>query len=631
METEEEALKKIIVSFFITALIVGMFTVNGFAASNGLSVRATISAETKEVTLAGTTSLGKGQRIFVEVFDSDQVLEYLNQLVSGEDGVFAQSFRMNSASSSKTYTVKAYGEQPESMVTTQFQYIGPAGPGTDSNTNHGTDTNPGSDKASGTTGLLKDIDALLLSMNALTTTSEHALAEAKEFIRSAQSISKNIAEPAKQEISRKLGQLVKGIITQFGTIQITSSQKTVMGTQLSVSLDEKTAAASLNRLKAAETELSELLTQSGLDLHLPSKAGEIVIDVGQTGSKDVQASLPAWVIQQAASQDIGVVIRTDVIDIQFPSSAFDNAMVKRAVAENAAISVAYKQIRKESLRDIQAAGDESVSMTAVADAFDFQVSKKKGGALETIESFQDKVTVSIHTNNFSANPQNAEKWGIYRYELDRKSWVYVGGKLDKTNQSLSFQTPHFSLYGIMEWNKTFGDIANHWAKHEIEVMAARHVVEGIEEQLFMPDVSVTRAQFTAFIGRALRLEEKSYAAGFSDVRADKWYANVVQAAFEHRFIQGNEGRFEPEANMSREQMAVLLARVYIESGGTLAPEGTKVSFKDESSISPWALDAVRTISQLGILQGRNGGEFAPKETVTRAEAATVMKRLMDLI
>ncbi|WP_187274045.1 S-layer homology domain-containing protein [Paenibacillus sp. N3.4] len=631
-------MKRIVVSIFAAVLIVSMCAGKGFAASVSLSVSAAIDADTKEVTLAGTTSKGKGQRIFVEVIDSDQVLEYLNQLVSGDGGMFAESFRMNSASPSKTYTVKVYSEQPDSSASTQFQYHGSANPGSDPSTGQGNGTNLDSDTASGTTPgaassrLVKDIDALLGSMYALSITPELALAGAKELIRSARSGSPNIAEPAKQEVTHKLTQLAEEVMAQFATMQATSLHKVETGTQIRVTIDALTAIANLNRWIAVRAELSELLAQSGLDVHLPSKAEGIVIDVGQTAKKDVQTSLPARVVQQAASQAVGIVIRTDSIDIQFPSAAFDTAMVKKAVAENAAISVAYKKFRQEALTDIQgAAGDTGGSMKAVADAFDFQVLKTRGEATETIESFTDKVTISIHESNFSANPYNAEKWGIYRYEPERKTWVYVGGKLDKKTQSLNFQTSHFSLYAILEWNKTFRDIASHWAKSDIEVMTSRHVVQGIEEQLFLPEASVTRAQFTAFMTRALRLDEKSYTDGFSDVTADKWYAGLVQAAFDHQLIQGSENRFEPEANMSREQMAVFLARVYTQSGGTAITAGENVSFKDETSISPWALEAVRTVSRLGILQGRSGGEYAPKESVTRAEAAAVIRRLMDLI
>ena len=81
----------------------------------------------------------------------------------------------------------------------------------------------------------------------------------------------------------------------------------------------------------------------------------------------------------------------------------------------------------------------------------------------------------------------------------------------------------------MEYNKTFADVdAASWAKSYIELLAARHIAEGIDDSRFDPKGIVTRAQFAAFIARALGLETGKYSGTFSDVKKGDWYYTAVK-------------------------------------------------------------------------------------------------------
>lgn len=221
---------------------------------------------------------------------------------------------------------------------------------------------------------------------------------------------------------------------------------------------------------------------------------------------------------------------------------------------------------------------------------------------------------------------NSERLGAYFWDEENKNWQYIGGKA--ANQKFRFKTNRFSQYMIAENTKTFEDITQHWAKNEIEIMAARYIIKGVSDKNFMPQANVTRAQFAAFLSRALKLEKQSDQNAFEDVQSSDWYANEVAKAAEAGLILGADGRFRPNDNITREEMALMIVRAYHYGGGKTdsLPE---LTFRERMAVSPWALNGVREAVGLGIIQGRPDGTFGPNELATRAEAAKVLKSLLD--
>lgn len=170
----------------------------------------------------------------------------------------------------------------------------------------------------------------------------------------------------------------------------------------------------------------------------------------------------------------------------------------------------------------------------------------------------------------------------------------------------------------------FTDMADHWAKDSVERMSALGIVKGYEDGSFRPEVSVTRAEFTKMIAAALALNDA--AAMFDDVSGGDWYYGAVGAAANAGIVNGDGGRFDPERYITRQDAAVIVHRAIAYKGKNL--EGSSFGFNDESAIAEYAAGAVNALAASGIVTGYNGG-FAPNDNITRAEAATIVLRMVD--
>lgn len=191
----------------------------------------------------------------------------------------------------------------------------------------------------------------------------------------------------------------------------------------------------------------------------------------------------------------------------------------------------------------------------------------------------------------------------------------------------------------MEYNKTFADIANHWAKNEIEIIAAKHIMVGVDDTHFEPDRSITRAEFAAILARTLKLVPDKDSIQFVDVPAGKWYYDYILAATKAGLIKGIDStHFAPDANITREQMATMITRAYTYLyGGIGIPDIPKTDdktlsiFTDKNNISGYARSSISFVTELKLVDGRTQTTFAPKTNATRAEVAVALYRFIKIM
>jgi len=126
------------------------------------------------------------------------------------------------------------------------------------------------------------------------------------------------------------------------------------------------------------------------------------------------------------------------------------------------------------------------------------------------------------------------------------------------------------------------------------------------------------------------------AAPFSDISQAAWFNNVVHTAYTYRLLDGFEdGTFHPQDTITREQAMVLLSRAMTLTGlkaklPDQAADEALLPYTDAASVSDWALGRVADSIKAGVIQGRSGAKLAPQDFVTRAEAATIVQRLLQL-
>jgi hypothetical protein len=137
--------------------------------------------------------------------------------------------------------------------------------------------------------------------------------------------------------------------------------------------------------------------------------------------------------------------------------------------------------------------------------------------------------------------------------------------------------------------------------------------------------------------RALHLSKEPYKGIFSDVpKSLNWAAIEIEAANRAGIIQGNDGKFNPNDPITREQMAAMVVRA-IEYKDKNVVEGKGInprSFADEHQISTYAKRYVLIANELGIINGKVVNDktiFAPKEKATRAQAAKMLYQLLTTL
>lgn len=268
----------------------------------------------------------------------------------------------------------------------------------------------------------------------------------------------------------------------------------------------------------------------------------------------------------------------------------------------------------------------SVTKLAVASGvYDFEFTS--GGS--KVGSFNTPVEVSIPVPN--GKQFDTELLSLAKI-VDGKLEFY-GGKF--TNGVLNGVRNSFSTYTVIENNVSFSDTASvkAWAGRQIQVAAAKGILDGRADLVFEPNGFVTRAEFAKLIVKTFNLENASATESFDDVNDSDWYKVYVASAVKNGIVNGKEaGKFDPNGQITRAEMAVMSARALSLKGVTLSPakvDEVLKGFKDVGTINTSLKDGVALAASQGIVVGEEGSALNPNANSTRAQAAVVIYRLLN--
>lgn len=164
---------------------------------------------------------------------------------------------------------------------------------------------------------------------------------------------------------------------------------------------------------------------------------------------------------------------------------------------------------------------------------------------------------------------------------------------------------------IIDNAKRFNDMADHWAKDAVEFASSRELFNGVGNDAFGPDLSMTRGMVSTVLARL---------AGADTAGGETWYAKGTVWAVENGISDGTN----PEQPVTREQLAAMLYRY----AGSPAVSG-ELGFDDTTVISIWAYDAVRWCVDNGILNGVGGNRMAPQDLARRGQVAAMLMRFLQ--
>ena len=172
---------------------------------------------------------------------------------------------------------------------------------------------------------------------------------------------------------------------------------------------------------------------------------------------------------------------------------------------------------------------------------------------------------------------------------------------------------------------TYGDTAGHWAESSIERWSGHGIIQG-SNGLFDPNGQLTCAQLATILAKLLKLPAAKD-AGFTDNTADAWYYDAINRCAAAGILNGNgDGTVTPEAPITRERAMVMLARALgIEP--LRKPDLTK--YTDAAQVSAYAQGYVAALIEAGIVGGVTADELAPQDNITRAATVTILDRAID--
>ncbi len=176
---------------------------------------------------------------------------------------------------------------------------------------------------------------------------------------------------------------------------------------------------------------------------------------------------------------------------------------------------------------------------------------------------------------------------------------------------------------------SFDDVdANAWYADEVYQAAKNHYVQGMGNKLFFPDAQMTRAQFAQVLYNMAGEtgEWGTHPTQFTDVTADAWYAEAVSWAVEAGVVKGtSETTFDPEGNITREQIATMLYRYA--ANGAEADASVLDEFVDGGDVCDWAETAMAWAVESGYMNGKGANDLQPHANATRAEVAALAVRV----
>ncbi len=191
----------------------------------------------------------------------------------------------------------------------------------------------------------------------------------------------------------------------------------------------------------------------------------------------------------------------------------------------------------------------------------------------------------------------------------------------------------FDIAVKVESSGEFKDISSHWAKLYINELVNAGIIKGMTATAFQPDGNLTRAQFLTLLSKISGNDDVTAApaASFSDVAKGSWYYDCVNWGVANGIVKGmGDGSFAPDANVSREQMCVMLNNYYTYKGIQWENSETELTFSDKKLVSDWALASVKKVVSEDIMSGRTDGSFDPLGKATRAEAAKIVYLVKEI-
>lgn len=208
-------------------------------------------------------------------------------------------------------------------------------------------------------------------------------------------------------------------------------------------------------------------------------------------------------------------------------------------------------------------------------------------------------------------------------EPDEPDWPIQPGKPSKPSDEDKPEEPDEPFIDVDE---------NDWFYDAVTYVYSEGMMDGVSDTQFAPNSNLTRGMVVTMLYRLEDEPRVTGSSGFDDVASGAWYADAVTWAAENGIVNGvSDAEFAPNDNITREQLAAILYRYAEYNDYDVSGRDDLSEFTDRSSISSYALDAMRWAVDEGLITGITDTTIEPQGTATRAQAATMFMRFMSTV
>ncbi len=345
----------------------------------------------------------------------------------------------------------------------------------------------------------------------------------------------------------------------------------------------------------------------------------IVIAIPEVeGAKAYECTLPA---SSLSSTDINkeIEIKSELAAVTLPTNMLTEEAV--AGAENISLTIAQADV----------SGMDEEIRNQIGNRPVIQINLKVDGEPYPWHNESVPVKVSIHytpTAQEKANPEHITIWYI---DGDGNVVEVPNGRYDPITGTVTFAITHFSRYAVVYVTKTFDDLESVvWAIKPIEVLASKGILKGISEKEYAPQTNITRAEFLYYMVRTLGVDAR-VDRNFDDISRDAYYYKEIGIANMLGITNGiGNNKFNPDVSITRQEMMVLTERA-LRMLNKLQVQGTASDldkFADKALVAAYAVNSVASVVKEGLIVG-SGDNVNPLGNTTRGEAAVFLHRIYN--
>lgn len=377
-----------------------------------------------------------------------------------------------------------------------------------------------------------------------------------------------------------------------------------------------------NEAGVAQVKLSDEVLQRFIEeIELLKDNEDASVQIGMMipeDSKGMVLTLPKLAVSALAqAKDMKLVINSD-----YASITLDAKTIKHVMAQSKDKEVTIELVEVPT-------NEQSLEMKMAAEGratYRFNILSGK----DSVMDFGGKVMVDMP---YELQVGEKESNILFYYSNEDGSLSVANHiQYNDEDQIIVFQTNTPKSY-IISYAKTLFEDVEGWSQPYIYSLVNKDIIQGKEENLFEPKSRITRAEFVMLLARVSQEDLSKYdTLVFEDVKENAWYKQAITWANEKGIAKGYDGKFNPNHDVTRQDIAVMLER-YMEhiEQKELPNVQDAVNFTDEDQIAPYAKDAVYKMQQADIIEGNENKAFLPKAKATREEVAKILAVMLQRI